>query len=104
MVESNRRQGILKGTGRDLQLEYIDDDNEIKEGDVFLSSGEDRIYPKGYPVGVILSVGERVGLFKTLQIRTSADLGRLEEVLCIIERAVPEPTEAIDSTQAVPNP
>jgi rod shape-determining protein MreC len=98
MVESTRRQGILKGTGRDLQLDYIDDDSEIKEGDIFLSSGEDRIYPKGYPVGVILSVGERRGLFKVLQIRPSADLGRLEEVLCIIERS--EPVDAIDPNQA----
>jgi len=87
MLQSTRRQGILKGNGgRDLELDYIDDDNELKEGDTFLTSGEDRVYPKGLPVGVIVSVGPRRGLFKAVQIRPSADLGRLEEVLCITEK------------------
>jgi rod shape-determining protein MreC len=87
MLQSNRRQGIVKGAGnRDLDLDYIDDDNDLKEGDVFLTSGQDRVYPKGLPVGVILSVGPRRGLLKTVQIRPSADLGRLEEVLCVLDR------------------
>src|SRR5262245_48993204 len=48
MLETTRRQGILKGTGgRELAVDYIDDDNDLKEGDKFLTSGEDRIYPKG---------------------------------------------------------
>jgi rod shape-determining protein MreC len=101
MLQSTRRQGILKGNGRDLELDYIDDDNELKGGDTFLTSGEDRIYPKGFPVGVIMSVGPRRGLFKTVQIRPSADLGRLEEVLCITERA--EIVDVVDPTQGVPN-
>jgi rod shape-determining protein MreC len=85
----------VKGTGgRDLDLDYIDDDNDLKEGDTFLTSGEDRIYPKGLPVGAILSVGPRRGLLKTVQIRPAADLGRLEEVLCITERA--QPVETFD--------
>jgi rod shape-determining protein MreC len=96
MLQSTRRQGILKGSGgRNLELDYIDDDNELKEGDTFLTSGEDRIYPKGFPVGVITTIGPRQGLFKALQVRPSADLGRLEEVLCLTERPVivdsPEP-------------
>ena len=87
MVKSTRRQGIVKGAGgRDLDLDYIDDDNDLKEGDAFLTSGQDRIYPKGLPVGVIISIGPRRGLLKAVLIRPSADLGRLEEVLCIVER------------------
>jgi rod shape-determining protein MreC len=103
MLQSTRRQGILKGTGgRDLDLDYIDDDNEIKEGDTFLTSGEDRIYPKGLPVGVITSIGPRRGLIKAVQIRPSADLGRLEEVLCVTER--PQPVDVVDPTQGPPSP
>ena len=88
MVESTRRQGIVKGTGGlDLALDYIDDDNDLKEGDKFLTSGLDRIYPKGLLLGVITTVGPRRGLIKTVEVRPSADLGRLEEVLCVIDRA-----------------
>jgi rod shape-determining protein MreC len=92
MQESTRRLGVVKGTGtRHLDLEYIDDDTDLKEGDIFLTSGQDRIYPKGLPVGVITAIGPRRGLFKTVEIRPAADLGRLEEVLCI-----PEPPESVD--------
>jgi rod shape-determining protein MreC len=104
MVESTRRQGIVKGTGnRDLDLDYIDDDNDLKQGDKFVTSGEDRVYPKGIPVGVITSIsGTRRGYIKTVQIRPTADLGRLEEVLCIIER--PQSVDVFDPAQGPANP
>jgi rod shape-determining protein MreC len=102
MVQSTRRQGILKGNGHDLELDYIDDDNDLKEGDTFLTSGQDRIYPKGFPVGVITSIGPRRGLFKAVEIHSSADLSRLEEVLCITERQ--ETVDVIDPSQTLSNP
>ena len=93
---------IARVIGRDLDLDYIDDDNDLKEGDIFLTSGLDRIYPKGLSVGRITSIGPRRGLLKTVQIRPSADLGRLEEVLCITER--PQ-VDIVDPTQqGLPNP
>jgi rod shape-determining protein MreC len=102
MLQTTRRRGILKGDGGGLELDYIDDDNDLKEGDTFLSSGDDRIYPKGFPVGVILSVGPRRGLFKAVEIRPSVDLGRLEEVLCIAERAAP--VDDVTPAQGISSP
>jgi rod shape-determining protein MreC len=103
MLESTRRQGVVRGTGgRDLDLDYIDDDNDLKQGDVFLTSGLDRIYPKGLPLGVITSIGPRRGLLKTVQIRPNANLGSLEEVTCVIQQA-PNPDVA-DPAQGVSNP
>ena len=103
LVQSTRRQGIVRGTGgRELDLDYIDDDNDLKPGDIFLSSGLDRIYPKGLPVGVITSVGPRRGLLKTVQIKPSADLGRLEEVICILEH--PESVDVADPAQGASSP
>jgi rod shape-determining protein MreC len=87
MVQSTRQIGIVKGTGGpDLDLDLIDDDNDLKVGDTFLTSGQDRIYPKGLPVGVITTIGPRRELIKVVAIRPSTDLGRLEEVLCITDR------------------
>ena len=103
LLESSRRQGIVKGTGgRDLDLDYIDDDNDLKQGDTFLTSGLDRVYPKGLPVGVIVSIGPRRGLLKTVQIKPSADLGRLEEVICFIEH--PQSVDVVDPAQGASNP
>ena len=52
--------------GRDLDLDYIDDDNDIKEGDEFITSGLDRIYPKGLPVGMICHRSGRGAAFSRL--------------------------------------
>src|SRR5262249_57592346 len=94
---------FVQGTGGlSLDLDYIDDDNDLKQGDTFLSSGLDRIYPKGLPVGVITSVGPRRGLLKTVQIRPSADLGRLEEVICILEH--PQNADPDEPAQGSANP
>ena len=103
LLQSTRRQGIVRGTGgRELDLDYIDDDNDLKPGDTFLSSGLDRIYPKGLTVGVITSVGPRRGLLKTVQIKPSADLGRLEEVICILEH--PQSVDVVDPAQGASSP
>src|SRR5206468_10486481 len=82
LLQSTRRQGVVRGTGGlSLDLDYIDDDNDLKQGDTFLSSGLDRIYPKGLPFGVITSVAPRRRLFQTVQTRPSADLGRREQAV-----------------------
>jgi rod shape-determining protein MreC len=105
MIDSSRRQGIVRGTGdRDLDLDYIDDDNDLKQGDMFLTSGLDRVYPKGLPVGTIVSIGPRRGLLKTVDIRPSADLGRLEEVICIVERSPNAGVDVADPAQGASNP
>jgi rod shape-determining protein MreC len=96
MLESTRRQGIVKGNGgRELDLDFIDDDNDLKPGDKFLSSGMDKIYPKGLPVGTIIAVSDRRvgGLIKAVQVRPAVDLGRLEDVLVVTQR-----TENVDVT------
>jgi rod shape-determining protein MreC len=86
IVRSSRRLGILKGTGSsELEMEYIDDDNDIHQGDELITSGQDQIYPKGIPLGVVVSVGPRQGNFKVVRIRPSVNFGRLEEVLCMTD-------------------
>ena len=103
LESATRRQAILRGAGAvDLELEYIDDDNDLKEGDKFITSGLDRIYPKGLPVGAIVSIGPRRGLFKTIHVRPMADLGRLEEVICMLDR--PEIVDVVDPAQGPPIP
>jgi rod shape-determining protein MreC len=100
LERTTRKQAILRGNGgHDLDLEYTDDDTDMKEGDVFITSGLDRIYPKGLPVGSIASVGPRKGaaLFKIIVVRPSSDIGRLEEVMCLIDP--PETVDVFDPTE-----
>ncbi len=84
LLEKSRLHGALRGHGGFFcQLRYIVNDENAEVGERVFTSGEDMIYPKGLPIGVVTSV--RSGLvFKEIIVQPSARLNRLEEVLVIV--------------------
>lgn len=86
ILESSRLQGIVKGTSvGELQIVDIMSDEKVEPGEHVVTSGGDRIYPKGYAVGtVISSTPDRDNdPFLAIKIKPAANLSRLEEVLVI---------------------
>ena len=107
ILEQSRLQGIVKGTPLgELQVTGIMSDEKVEPGEHVITSGGDRIYPKGYSVGtVIASTPDHDNdPFLVIKIKPAADLNRLEEVLVITEMADnsrsvaagPEPMRAAD--------
>jgi rod shape-determining protein MreC len=95
ILESTRLQGIVKGTPLgELQINDIMSDEKVEPGERVITSGGDRIYPKGYAVGrVISSTPDRDNdPFLAIKIKPAADLSRLEEVLVITK--IGEDTQA----------
>ena len=89
LLKDSRIQAVFKGTGgRELEIDYIDDDGTIKVGDELITSGLDQIHPKGLPLATVTTVDPRGELFKLVHARPRADLSRLEEVLVLTEFAV----------------
>ena len=89
LIQRTRVQGIVVGEGpRGLRMDYVSELASVEVGDVVVTSGLDRIYPKGYIIGVVTSIGEGEGLTKIVQVRPEADLRRLEEALIL--KAGPE--------------
>ena len=85
IVGSGRLQGIAKGDGtRYLELEHIDEHTDPVPGDAVITSGTDRIYPKGLPLGVIVAIGLPRDLMQTARVEPAVDLGKLEEVFCLV--------------------
>ena len=82
----SRLQGILKGqpTGNP-NLAYIMADESVVPGEDVITSGGDRIFPKGLPIGKVASVSPGKDLFLNVRVTPSASLGRLEEVLVITQ-------------------
>jgi len=80
----SRLQGILKGqlTGNP-NLAYIMADESVSPGEDVITSGGDRIFPKGLPIGKVASVSPGKDLFLTVRVTPAANLSRLEEVLVI---------------------
>jgi rod shape-determining protein MreC len=88
ILEHSRLQGIVKGTPLgELQINDIMSDEKVETGEHVITSGGDRIYPKGFSVGtVIAATPDRDNdPFLAIKIKPAADLNRLEEVLVITE-------------------
>jgi rod shape-determining protein MreC len=67
-------------------------DEKVQPGERILTSGGDRIFPKGMPVGTVAAVGPGPDLFLNIRVKPSANIARLEEVLVItkMEERAPE--------------
>jgi rod shape-determining protein MreC len=107
ILEQSRLQGIVKGTPLgELQVTGIMSDEKVEPGEHVITSGGDRIYPKGYSVGTVTAStpDHDNDPFLVIKIKPAADLNRLEEVLVITEMsdnsrsaaAGPEPMRAAD--------
>jgi rod shape-determining protein MreC len=87
MLEKSRLQGVLKGTpDGEVVLQRVMSDEKVAVGDTVLSSGGDRIFPKGLPVGTVSKVSPGHEMFLNIQVKPAADLSRLEEVLVVTQK------------------
>jgi rod shape-determining protein MreC len=85
VIQKNRQGGILAGRpdGR-CKMIYIALDSDVAPGDRVVTAGIGSIFPKDILVGEVAGVEKEPGrLYKNAIIRTSAELSRVEEVLCI---------------------
>ncbi|HEX3584387.1 MAG TPA: rod shape-determining protein MreC [Candidatus Angelobacter sp.] len=106
ILEHSRLQSIVKGTPLgELQINDIMSDEKVEPGERVITSGGDRIYPKGYAVGTVTAStpDKDNDPFLAIKIKPAADLSRLEEVLVITKMAedtkageVPTPMRAAD--------
>src|ERR1700747_370957 len=94
LLEKSRLQGVVRGTrSGEVVLEHIMSDNPVQAGEVVRTSGGDRIFPKGLPVGTVSQVGNGPDLFLTIRVRPAANLSKLEEVLVVTKLVEQEPTQ-----------
>ena len=84
ILENTRLQGILRGTpAGEIALEKVMSDETVPVGEMVLTSGGDRIFPKGLPVGRITKVSPGSDLFLNIRVKPAISLSRLEEVLVV---------------------
>ncbi len=98
ILEKSRLQGILRGTpGGETVVQNIMSDEKLEVGERVLTSGGDRIFPKGLPVGVVSKVDNGPDLFLNVRVKPAAQLNRLEEVLVItkIVEKTPDTNEPV---------
>ena len=78
-------RGTLKGLGQTKCLvDYAQNEEKVDEGEWFYTSGDDRIFPRGFPVGQVTSV-HNGKTFKEIYLVPSGMQGGVEEVLIMME-------------------
>jgi rod shape-determining protein MreC len=84
--QNNRVHGIFRGQGYEGagKIEHVQNEQKIDQGEWFYTSGDDRIFPKGLPVGEVTTVRQGKAE-KEIYISLSGFKNGLEEVLIIVE-------------------
>ncbi len=84
--QNSRVHGTFKGLGYEGtgKIEHVQNEQKIEQGEWFYTSGDDRIFPKGLPVGEVTTVHQGK-TEKEILISLSGFKNGLEEVLIIVE-------------------
>ncbi len=92
--QKNKVRGTLKGNGADTcVVDYVQNQEKLDMGEWFYTTGADRVFPKGLPVGQVKMVRDgRTG--KEIVISPSGLLAGIDEMLIVIDGVhglIPEP-------------
>jgi len=87
LVQRSREKGIVKGLSSGLcKLDYVVRAGDVVVGDVVVTSGMDRVFPKGLPVGEVVEVEDTSWeFFKDIKVKPMVDFSKLEDVLVIMK-------------------
>lgn len=88
-VNRNGERALARGsrtTAPEMDLEFVTQTQDMKAGDLLVSSGMGQVYPKNYPVAEIISVYADPGQpFSTVKARPLANLGSTRHVMLVFE-------------------
>ncbi len=95
--QKNHVHGTVKGQGGpNCFIDYVQNEEKVDKGEWFYTSGDDRVFPKGLPVGQA-NVVRQGKTNKEIYITPSGLQGGFEEVLVVLEgvhQPIPENAQA----------
>jgi rod shape-determining protein MreC len=86
LFAESRTHGVVKGSGDPLpRMDYVVNDEKVIVGDTILTSGDDRIFPKGLLVGTVTDTKTALP-FQIIHLQPATRLDRLEDVLILLSQ------------------
>ncbi|MBI4456379.1 MAG: rod shape-determining protein MreC [Acidobacteria bacterium] len=86
LVGESRIQGIAQGNGNEtLSIRYVSSQEQVHAGDLALTSGTDRIYPPGLPVGRVITAYNTTQISKEITLKPAVNLANVQEVLVLTD-------------------
>ena len=88
VVQRTRARGIVRGARQDgLTFQFAAREDDVRVGDVIITSGLGGVYPKGLRIGEVTSVSPSDPvMLQTAEVRPAVDFGRLEQVFVMLRR------------------
>jgi len=85
IVARSRARGIVEGkSASNCSLRYVERSEDVKPGDLVVTSGLDNIFPKGFPVATVESVENKSYLVSLkVELKPIVDPDKVEEVFII---------------------
>lgn len=90
-VQRTRAAGILSGDGaRPMRLNYVRKDEDVRPGDLVVTSGLAGLFPRGLPLGTVSRVNrESADMFVAIEVIPQVNFERLEELMVVINQGPP---------------
>ena len=115
-IDRSRIDGVMQwefGTQPVLNLSYVSSQEDVKVGDIVVTSGLGGMFPAGIRIGTVARVGlDPNGLMKEISVRPAVNFRSLEEILVYLPSSLrgsvpadlflqePEPTSAAPAPSA----
>jgi rod shape-determining protein MreC len=86
VVQRSRARGLVEGTGAaTARLNYLKRSDDLKIGDLVVTSGLDNIFPKGFPIGSITAIDKsRYGMTQEVEMKPTVEPMNLEEIFIVL--------------------
>jgi rod shape-determining protein MreC len=84
-LQDSRIEGVISGTGfRRCQLKYVPYEEEVRKGEIVITSGLDLLFPPGIPIGYVSKVNKKdIGMFQDIEVVPFADDAKIDFVAII---------------------
>ena len=87
LLADSRLEGVIRGDGSEiLSWDFIPSYERAEVGQTIYTSGADKIYPKGIPIGRIVSSTAGRKTHREIRVKPNVDFLRLEEVLIVTRK------------------
>jgi rod shape-determining protein MreC len=100
MFGATRTHGVVKGSGDpEPHMDYVVNDEKVTAGDAIVTSGEDHIFPKDLPIGVVREA-KPGSPFQIIRVQPAARLDRLEDVIVLLTQQPLSPLKSAVAASA----
>jgi rod shape-determining protein MreC len=105
--QKNQVRATLKGQGTPVcKADYVQNEEKVETGEWFYTSGDDRIFPRGFPVGIVKTA--RAGQpYKEILIEPAGMQRGLQDVLILLDtvhQSIPDTPPATQPVYIAPPP